>query len=68
MSITHSVYVFVVLVIQHAMRMRRVILSSVARPVLPYFATISQKQARFKNKLKVIDHKMRVLILSTTLV
>jgi len=35
--------VFVALVIQHAMRMRRIILLSVACPALPRFSTIKTK-------------------------
>jgi len=37
MRIIYSEFVFVALVIQHAKRMRRVILSSVARPVYHIF-------------------------------
>jgi hypothetical protein len=39
-----------VLVIQHAQRMRRIILPSVIRPVLPYFSTFSQNQHDFREK------------------
>jgi hypothetical protein len=42
-NITHSDWVFVALVIQHAMRMRRVILSSVACPDLQYISILSHK-------------------------
>ena len=41
LSITFSECVSVTLVIQHAMRMRRIILSSVAFPALRYFFTLS---------------------------
>jgi len=41
--------------------MRRIILASVTRPVLPYFSTFAQDQHDFREK-KVIEHKMRVLI------
>jgi len=64
-SITYSECVFVASVIQHAMLMRRVILSSVASPPLQHFphyfiyGTV---------KKKVNDHKMRVLIFSATFV
>jgi len=44
MSTTHSDYEFVALGIRHATRMRRFILSSVARTALPYFSTLSHKQ------------------------
>jgi hypothetical protein len=40
-SITYCECVSVALVIQHAKRMRRIILSSVACPAAPYFSTLS---------------------------
>jgi transposase-like protein len=45
----HNLSVFVTLVIQHAMRMRRNILSSVASPTLQYFPT-SHKWHNFLKK------------------
>jgi hypothetical protein len=46
--------VSVALVSQHARRMRRFVLLSVARQVLPYFSTLSDKQRDFwKN---VVEH------------
>jgi hypothetical protein len=43
-SIAYSECVSVALVTQHAKRMRRVILSSVAWPAVPYFSTLSHKR------------------------
>jgi hypothetical protein len=63
-SITYYECAFVALGIQHRKRMRRIILSSVARPAVPYF---SHKPHEFRGK-KVIEHKMCVLILSATFV
>ena len=49
-----------------AMRMRA-ILSSVARPALQYFSTLSHNRHGFREK-KVAEHKMCVLVLSTSFV
>jgi len=59
-SITYSESVFVALDIQHAMRIRRVTLSSVAWPTLQFFfSTLSHKRHDFrKKKKKVIEHKL----------
>jgi len=65
MSITHSKCVSVALVIRHAMRMIRIMLSSVSCLDLSYFFTLSHKGHDFQN---VIEHKMCVLISSTILV
>jgi hypothetical protein len=67
MSITQAECVFVALGIQHTMRKRRTILSFAASPALPNFSTLSQKEHDFRQK-KVIEHKMCVLIFSTTFV
>jgi hypothetical protein len=40
-TITYSVCVFIALVIQHAMRVRRIMLSTLARRTLHYFFTLS---------------------------
>jgi hypothetical protein len=57
---------FEALAIQHAKRFRRVILSSVVSPAVPYFSTLSHKRNDFPEKF--IEHKMCVLIFSTTFV
>ena len=51
---------FVALGTQHAKRMRCIIFSSVACPVLQHFSTLSHKSYDFREK-KVIEHEMRVL-------
>jgi len=48
--------VFVALIIQHAKRMRRIILSSVACPDLPYFFTLFHKRHDFQKKF--IEYKI----------
>jgi hypothetical protein len=65
-SITYSECVSVALVIQHAKRMRRIILPSVACLALPYFSSLSHKRHDFREK--IIEHKMCVLIFCTTFV
>ena len=65
-SAKYSDCVFVVLVIQHATRMRRIILSPVTYPALQNFSTLSHKRHDFRKT--VTEHKMCILIFSTTLV
>jgi hypothetical protein len=59
----HVLCVSVALVTQHAIYVRRIILS-VACPTLPYFSTSSQKRHDFQKKK--YRHKMLVLIFSAT--
>jgi hypothetical protein len=49
-SITHSKYVFVAVVIQRAKRVRRIVLSSVASLAQLNFATLSHKEHDFRGK------------------
>ena len=56
----------VALVIQHAMRMRRVLVSSVAFPVVQNFSTSSHEPHDYRQK--VTKHKMFDLIFSTAFV
>ena len=56
----------VALFIQHATRMRHIVTSFVAPRSPLYFSTLSHKRCDFRKK--VIEHKMCVLIFSTTFV
>jgi len=58
--------VSIALVIQHAKRMRHAILSSVACPTLQKFFTLCHKRRDFREK--VIERKIRILILPTNFV
>jgi len=57
--------VSVALVIQHAKRIRSKALSCEASMALPYSPTLTHKRHDFLFK-KIIENKMRVMILSTT--
>jgi hypothetical protein len=50
MSITYAERVFVALVIQHPMRMNRIIMSCVC-PALSYFSTLSHKRHDFRENI-----------------
>jgi hypothetical protein len=50
-NITYSECLSVALFIQHAVRMCRIILSSVVCPTLQYFSTLSHKRHGFRGKL-----------------
>jgi hypothetical protein len=63
--VVHTLCVYVALVIQHAKRVRRIILSSVACPALSYFSTLCYKGRDFRKN--VLNVKF-VLIFSTTFV
>jgi hypothetical protein len=58
--------VSVALFIQHSTCMRHIVTSFVAPLAPPYFSTLFHKRHDFREK--VIDHKIYVLILSTTFV
>jgi len=58
------VCVSVALVIQQAIRMRRIIFSFVACPAIQYFSALSHKWHDFRRN--VIEHKMCLFIFFTT--
>ena len=67
LNITSSECVSVALVIQHAMRMCRIILSSVVCPAVQYFCTLCQSQRDFRGRFEggvIIEHKIWVLFVS----
>jgi len=65
-ALHHGVSVKVVLGIQHALRMCRIISPSVACPAVPNFSTLSHKW--YDSLKQAVEHKFCVSILSTTFV
>jgi predicted transcriptional regulator len=63
---TCSECVSVALVVQHAKRMRRIILSSVACLALPYFSILFHKRHDFGEN--IVEYKVCVFIFSTNFV
>jgi len=66
-NIKYYAFVRVSFVTQHANCMHGIILSSVACLALPCFSMLSHTRLDYGKK-KVIEHKMRILILSTIFV
>ena len=64
MSVIYSECVSVAVVFQHAVLMLRIELLSVASLAVPNFSTSFHKRNDFRKK--IIDHKMGVLIFSTS--
>ena len=58
MIITYSECVPVTLLIQHTKRIRRIILSFISFPALPYFSTWSHKVHDFRKKKNIFAYKM----------
>ena len=62
-----GVFVHVALLIQHATCTRYIVTTFLAPLALPYSLTPNHKRHDFRKK-KIIEHKMRVLVFSTTFV
>jgi len=58
--------VFVALAILHTMRMRRIMLPSLAWLALAYFSTLSHKWHDFRKEKNNSEHEIYVQIFSTT--
>jgi hypothetical protein len=56
--ITYSECVLVALLIQYAKRVRRIILSYVTSPAVPYISPLPLKQKDFPRGGDIIDHKI----------
>jgi len=58
-SITYSESVFIALIVQNAMRMRRVVLSSVAHPAVQHSSALLHKRHDYR-KRKILNTKWGV--------
>jgi hypothetical protein len=65
MNIAQLEFVFVDLIVQHAMRMRHTVFCNLARSTI-IFPTLSHKRHDFGKE--ITEHKMCVLVFSTTFV
>jgi len=65
LNITYSECVSVAVFMQPAMRMRRIVLSSLVCPVLPYFPTYHKRHDFREN---VNEYKLYAFVFSTTFV
>ena len=55
--ITYSLCMSVSLGIQHAIRMRHIVVCALPCPALQYFSTLSHEVQNFREKIKIIVHK-----------